>query len=105
MARLIKVKGSLPEPPAERKILKAPKAKLPPGSVTYRASNPKAKYIQPPFLRQQGRTKNEKLYYGNRSPKEKDVDFLSKYLLQSVDRSKATDVGVERAIAVMVSAI
>ena len=30
-----------------------------------------------------------------------DVDFLSKYLLQSVDRSKATDVGVERAIAVM----
>jgi len=26
---------------------------------------------------------------------------LSKYLFQSVDRSKATDVGVERAIAIM----
>ena len=118
MARLIKAKGSLPEPPAERKILKAPKAQLPPGFVTYRAPNPKAKHIQPPFLRQQGKTKNEKLYftetddiqrivetwlttYRHWAPKEKDVDFLSKYLLQSVDRSKATDVGVERAIAVM----
>ena len=118
MARLIKDKGSLPEPPAERKILKAPKAQLPPGFVTYRAPNPKAKHIQPPFLRQQGKTKGEKLYftetddiqrivetwlttYRHWAPKEKDVDFLSKYLLQSVDRSKATDVGVERAVAVM----
>ena len=118
MARLIKEKGYLPEPPAERKILKAPKAQLPPGFVTYRAPNPKARYIQPPFLRQQGKTKNEKLYftetddiqrvvetwlttYRHWAPKEKDVTFLSKYLLQSVDRSKATDVGVERAIAVM----
>ena len=118
MARLIKAKGSLPEPPAERKILKAPKAQLPPDFVTYRAPNPKARHIQPPFLRQQGKTKNEKLYftetddiqriletwlttYRHWVPKEKDVDFLSKYLFQSVDRSKATDVGVERAIAVM----
>ena len=118
MARLIKEKGCLPEPPAERKILKAPKAQLPPGFVTYRAPNPKARHIQPPFLRQQGKTKNEKLYftetddiqrimetwlttYRHWAPKEKDVNFLSKYLLQSVDRSKATDVGVERAIAVM----
>ena len=118
MARLIKAKGSLPDPPAERKILKAPKAQLPPGFVTYRAPNPKARHIQPPFLRQQGKTKNEKLYftetddiqrivetwlttYRHWAPKGKDVDFLSKYLLQSVDRSKATDVGVERAIAVM----
>ena len=118
MARLIKAKGCLPEPPAERKILKAPKAQLPPGFVTYRAPNPKARHIQPPFLRQQGKTKNEKLYftetddiqrivetwlttYRHWAPKEKDVDFLSKYLLQSVDRSKATDVGVERAVAVM----
>ena len=118
MARLIKAKGCLPEAPTERKILKAPKAQLPPGFVTYRAPNPKARHIQPPFLRQQGKTKNEKLYftetddiqrivetwlttYRHWAPKEKDVEFLSKYLLQSVDRSKATDVGVERAIAVM----
>lgn len=118
MARLIKAKGSLPEPPAERKILKAPKAQLPAGFVTYRAPNPKAKYIQPPFLRQQGKTKNEKLYFTETDdiqrivetwlttyrrwvPKEKDVEFLSKYLYQSVDRAQATDVGVERAVAVM----
>ena len=118
MARLIKAKGSLPEPPAERKILKAPKAQLPAGFVTYRAPNPKARHVQPPFLRQRGKRKNEKLYftetddiqrivetwlttYKHWAPKEKDVEFLSKYLLQSVDRSKATDVGVERAVAVM----
>lgn len=118
MARLIKAKGSLPEPPAERKILKAPKAQLPPGFVTYRAPNPKARHIPPPFLRQKGKGKNEKLYftetddiqriveawlttYRHWAPKEKDIEFLSKYLFQSVDRSKATDVGVERAIAVM----
>ena len=29
------------------------------------------------------------------APKEKDAEFLSKYLLQSVDRSKATDIVVE----------
>ena len=118
MARLIKAKGSLPEPPVERKILKASKAQLPPGFVTYRAPNPKARHVQPPFLRQRGKTKNEKLYftetddiqrivetwlttYKHWAPKEKDVEFLSKYLFQSVDRSKATDVGVERAVAVM----
>ena len=118
MARLIKAKGCLPESPVERKILKAPKAQLPPGFVTYRAPNPKARHIQPPFLRQQGKKKNEKLYftetddiqrivetwlttYRHWAPKEKDIEFLSKYLFQSVDRSKATDVGVERAVSVM----
>ena len=29
------------------------------------------------------------------APKEKDAEFLSKYLLQSVDRSKATDIVIE----------
>ncbi|KAF8162778.1 hypothetical protein B0H34DRAFT_650257 [Crassisporium funariophilum] len=118
MARIIKEKGAIPEPPAERKILKAKKAQLPPGYVTYRAPNPKAKHRQPPFLRQQGKDKKEKLYftetddiqriletwlntYRHWAPRDKDVEFLSKYLVQSVDRAVATDVGVERAVAIM----
>ena len=63
MARLIKAKGSLPDSPAERKIFKAPKAQLPPDLVTYCAHNPKARHIQLPFLREQGKTKNERLYF------------------------------------------
>jgi len=39
--------------------------------------------------------------YRHWAPRDKDVEFLSKYLVQSVDRAKATDVGVERAVAVM----
>jgi len=39
--------------------------------------------------------------YHKWAPREKDVEFLSKYLVQCVDRSVATDVGVERAIKVM----
>ncbi|PPQ70407.1 hypothetical protein CVT26_013824 [Gymnopilus dilepis] len=118
MARIIKDKGRLPSPPAERKILKPKKHELPPGFVVYRAPKPKARHIQPPFLRQQGKNKGEKLYftetddiqrivetwvmtYQHWAPKDKDVEFLAKYLVQSVDRAKATDVGVERAVAVM----
>ncbi|KAF8898269.1 hypothetical protein CPB84DRAFT_1962837 [Gymnopilus junonius] len=118
MARIIKDKGSLPEPPSQRKVLKPRKHDLPPGFVVYRAPKPKARHIPPPFLRQQGKKKGEKLYfteaddiqrvvetwvmtYQHWAPKDKDVEFLSKYLVQSVDRAKATDVGVERAVAVM----
>jgi len=39
--------------------------------------------------------------YSKWAPREKDVDFLCKYLVQSVDHHVATDVGVERAVAVM----
>ncbi|KAF8955572.1 hypothetical protein BDZ97DRAFT_279612 [Flammula alnicola] len=118
MARLIKEKGSIPEPPSERKILKPRKHELPPDFVPYRAPKPKARHLQPPFLRQQGKSKKDKLYftetddiqrvvetwvtaYKHWAPRDKDVEFLSKFLVQSVDRSKATDVGVERAVAVM----
>ncbi|KAH9484056.1 DNA repair protein rev1 [Psilocybe cubensis] len=117
-ARLIKQKGAIPEPPPKKKILKPRKHELPPDFVPYRAPKPKANHPPPPFLRQQGPNKGEKLYftetddiqavvekwvmaYRHWAPRNKDVEFLSKFLVQSVDRSKATDVGVERAVAVM----
>ena len=67
MAHLIKVRGSLLEPPAERKILrvKAPKAhwQLPVDFLTYRTPNPEAKYIRLDSLpEKQGKTRNKKLY-------------------------------------------
>jgi len=118
MARIIKEKGHIPEPPKEKKVLKPKKHELPPDFVPYRAPKPKAKYLPQPFLRQQGKTKKEKLYftetddiqrivetwvntYRHWAPKEKDVEFLSKFIVQSVDRAQASDVGVERAVAVM----
>jgi len=116
MARILRDKGSIPEPPKGRRILKPQKHELPLDFVPYIAPKPKARYVSPPCLRQQG--KGEKLYfketddvqrvvemwvtkYHKWAPREKDVEFLCKYLVQSVDRSKATDVGVERAVAVM----
>ncbi|KAF9533654.1 hypothetical protein CPB83DRAFT_873629 [Crepidotus variabilis] len=118
MARILRDKGSIPEPPKERKVLKAKKPVLPPDFVPYIPPRPKARHPSPPFLRQQGKNKGEKLYftetddvqrvvetwvntYNRWAPRDKDVEFLSKYLVQSVDRKRATDVGVERAIAVM----
>ncbi|KAF9480856.1 hypothetical protein BDN70DRAFT_931346 [Pholiota conissans] len=118
MARIIKQKGYIPDAPVERKILKPAKFVLPPDFVPYRAPPPRAKHRKPPFLRQQGKTAKEKLYftetddiqriveqwvnvYKNWEPREKDVEFLSKWIMQSVDRAQASDVGVERAVAVM----
>ena len=118
MARIIKQKGAIPEPPAERKILKPRKHVLPPDFVPYIAPKPKARHRTPPSLRQQGKEKGTKLYftetddiqrivetwvtaYHKWAPRDKDVDFLCKFLVQSVDRAKATDVGVERAVSVM----
>jgi DNA repair protein REV1 len=116
MARILRDKGSIPEPPKERKILKPRKHELPPDFVPYIAPKPKARHPTPPCLRQY--VKGQKLAftetddvqrivetwvmtYHKWAPRDKDVEFLSKYLVQSVDRSVATDVGVERAIKVM----
>lgn len=78
---------------------------------------PKAKYVEPPMLKQQGKTKGDKLYFhetddiqqvieawvtGFREhpPNQKDVDYFAKYLVQCVDGERSTDVGLERAVAV-----
>ena len=116
MARILRDKGTIPEPPRERKILKPRKHDLPPDFVPYVAPKPKARHLTPPYLRQQ--VKGQKLQfketddvqkvvetwvmtYSKWAPREKDVNFLCKYLVQSVDHHVATDVGVERAVAVM----
>ena len=79
---------------------------------------PQAKYLVPPTLKQQGKTKGEKLYFTQTDdvqdvieawvdrfkehlPNEKDVEFFAKFLVQCVDSTRSTDAGVEKAIAVM----
>jgi DNA repair protein REV1 len=117
-ARILKEKGTLPEAPTQRKVLKPKKPTLPPGFVVYRAPPPKARYYNPPALRQQGKSKKEKLVfteaddvqnvlekwvtaYKHWAPREKDVEYLSKFILNSVDGAKAGDRGVETAVMVM----
>ncbi|KAF4609103.1 deoxycytidyl transferase [Pleurotus pulmonarius] len=118
MARHLKATGKLPAPPKKRKVLKPIfRSSLTPSKI-HRRPFPKANFIQPAFLKQRGPKKGEKLYFSEiddvqklvekwvngfreTPPKEKDVEFFSKYLLQSVDGRQATDQGMERAIAVL----
>lgn len=116
-ARIIKKEGNVPDGPTRRKILKPAKPFMSPSRRRRRGPAPKAAYIQPPVLRQQGKEKKEKLCYfetddiqvvierwvtGYRhwAPKEKDIEFFSKYLLQCME-SKEGDTGLERAVAIM----
>lgn len=79
---------------------------------------PQAKYIEPPMLKQQGKTKDERLYFhetgdiqqvieswvtGFREypPNQKDVDYFAKFLVHCVDSGRSTDTGLERAIDVV----
>lgn len=118
MVRIIKAKGSIPSPPSQRKELKPRKRKPIPPHLLWRAPAPKARWVHPPILRQQGKTKTEKLFfteaddiqgvlekwvntYRRWPPKGEDVEFFTKYLLESVDGRKHTDVGVARAVAIM----
>ncbi|CCM04532.1 uncharacterized protein FIBRA_06713 [Fibroporia radiculosa] len=101
----------------ERKVLK-PSSKVSSSFVPYRAPPPQAKYLQPPFLKQQGKVKGEKLYFTETDdvqrvietwvdgfkefpPNQKDVDYFAKFLVQCVDSSRSSDTGVEKAVAVV----
>lgn len=118
MVRIIKAKGSIPSPPSQRKELKPRKCKPIPLHLLWRAPAPKARWVHPPILRQQGKMKKEKLSftetddihdvlekwvnaYRRWAPKAEDVEFFTKYLLESVDGRKHTDVSVARAVAIM----
>ncbi|KAH9842469.1 DNA repair protein [Rhodofomes roseus] len=99
----------------ERKVLK-PKSRSKSQSVPYyRPPAPRAKYIEPPFLKQQG--KDEKLYFTEKEdvqrvietwvdgfreypPNQRDVDYFAKYLVQCVDGLGLSDAGIEKAVAV-----
>jgi DNA repair protein REV1 len=115
MARQAKAQGVPPSKLAERKVLKAWKPRARP---VYRLPPPQARYIQPPFLKQKGKEKGSKLYFTETSdvqraigewvegfrehpPNARDVDFFAKFLLESVDGEKSSDVGIEKAVMVM----
>jgi len=100
---------------SQRKVLKPkPKKKQP---FIRRAPPPKAKFADPPSLKQQGKTKGTKLYFTEKEdvqrvieewvtgfreypPNQGDVDFFAKFLVQCVDSTRSSDTGVERAVAV-----
>lgn len=117
MARLIKKNGRLPTPP-ERKVIKPNKVTLPPGYKVWRAPPPRARYHIVPTLKQKGKTKKENISftdaddvqgvierwietYRHWPPRTKDVEYFSKFVIQSVDSSVAGDDGVMTAIKVM----
>lgn len=97
----------------ERKIIKA-SSRAP--SVPYRKKPPpQAKHPEPPLLKQQGKQPGEKLYFSETGdvqtvieswvkgfteypPKQKDVDYFSKFLVRNVE---SDDTGMEKTIAVM----
>ncbi|KAG1856657.1 hypothetical protein DFJ58DRAFT_716051 [Suillus subalutaceus] len=97
----------------ERKIIKA-SSRAP--SAPYRKKPPpQAKHPEPPLLKQQGKQPGEKLYFSETgdvqtvieswvkgfteySPKQKDVDYFSKFLVRNVE---SADTGMEKTIAVM----
>ncbi|KAG6902660.1 hypothetical protein C0995_013352 [Termitomyces sp. Mi166 len=118
MLRLIEKYGKLPTPPSKRKILKPRKRKPIPAHLLWRAPPPRARYVAPPILRQQGKQKDEKFLmtetadiqrvielwittYQRWAPKEQDVELFTKYLVNVVDGTQYGDVGVERAIAIL----
>ncbi|EMD34309.1 hypothetical protein CERSUDRAFT_107516 [Gelatoporia subvermispora B] len=100
---------------SQRQVLKPKPKKKQVG--LYRAPPPKAKYTDPPSLKQQGKTKGTKLYFTEKEdvqrvieqwvegfreypPNQGDVDFFAKFLVQCVDNGRSSDAGVERAVAV-----
>ncbi|KAG5641801.1 hypothetical protein DXG03_004167 [Asterophora parasitica] len=118
MLRIIRDRGRIPSPPSQRKILKPLKRKPIPDHLLWRPPAPKARWVAPPILRQQGKQKKEKFLftetgdiqgaiegwvktYRRWAPKEKDVEFFAKYLVAAVDGEKHTDVAMERAVAIL----
>ena len=107
----------------ERKVLKptsyrGKRSSKSPGFVFRPPPPPKAVFIERPTLKQQGKARGEKLYfsetedvqrvieawvdaYRESAPNQRDVDYFAKFLVQSVEGARASDVGVERAVAVV----
>ncbi|KAF7794734.1 hypothetical protein EIP86_005872 [Pleurotus ostreatoroseus] len=99
---------------SQRKPIKAKRLK---GKPIPKRPPPKARYREPPTLKQSGKEKGEKLYFTEKvdvqdvigqwverfkeaPPNAKDVAFFSKYLVRCVDRETSGDSGIERAVAV-----
>lgn len=115
-ARVLKKEGYVPDESTQRKVLKPIKPFTSPSRRRRRGPAPKAVYIQPPILRQQGNGKEKLCYfetddiqsviekwvtsYRHWAPKEKDLEFFSRYLLQCME-SREGDTGLERAVSIM----
>ncbi|KAG1725858.1 hypothetical protein EDB19DRAFT_1897724 [Suillus lakei] len=97
----------------ERKIIKA--SNRAPSAPYRKKPPPRAKHPEPPLLKQQGKQPGEKLYFAETGdvqtvieswvkgftdypPKQKDVDYFSKFLVRNVE---SADTGMEKTIAVM----
>jgi DNA repair protein REV1 len=118
MARHVKTGGST-NVTGERKVIKPfNRVRRSPSVPYHRRPLPRANHPQPPFLKQQGKEKGEKLYFtetedvqnvmeswveGFRAhpPNQKDVDYFAKFLVQCVDGERSTDVGIEKAVGVV----
>ncbi|OCH85466.1 DNA repair protein [Obba rivulosa] len=100
---------------SQHKVLK-PKPKKKQTGIR-RAPPPKARFADPPSLKQQGKTKGTKLYFTEKEdvqrviedwvngfreypPNQGDIDFFAKFLVRCVDSARSSDTGVERAVAV-----
>ncbi|KAE9408827.1 DNA repair protein [Gymnopus androsaceus JB14] len=114
-ARMLKTLGYIPEGTDERVDLRP--VEPDPGDVTY-LPPPKARFVQPPMLKQAGPTPGEKLYFIETDdvqriigewvmrfklypPNKQDIAFFAKWLVRSVDRAQAGDEGLLRAVAVV----
>ncbi|RPD55674.1 DNA repair protein [Lentinus tigrinus ALCF2SS1-7] len=109
--------------PGERKVLKptayrGKRSSKSPGFVFRPPPAPKAVFVERPTLKQQGKEKGEKLCFSETedvqgvieawveafresAPNARDVEYFAKFLVQSVDGARASDAGVERAVAVV----
>ncbi|KAJ3993538.1 hypothetical protein F5050DRAFT_1577402 [Lentinula boryana] len=115
-ARMLKTLGYIPQKADDEHVELRP-VEPDPGEVTY-LPPPKARFIQPPTLKQAGSTAGEKLYFVDTDdvqrvieqwvlrfklypPNKQDIAFFAKWLVKSVDRAQAGDEGMLRAVAVM----
>ncbi|KAJ3765498.1 hypothetical protein FB446DRAFT_794993 [Lentinula raphanica] len=115
-ARMLQTLGYIPQRTDEERVELRP-VEPDPGEVTY-LPPPKARFIQPPTLKQAGPTRGEKLYFIDADdvqrvieqwvtrfrlypPNKQDIAFFAKWLVKCVDKAQAGDEGLLRAVAVM----
>ena len=119
LARQAKSAGVSPLKLGERKVIKPYNGKGRRSSASYhRRPPPRANHPQPPSLKQQGKEKGVKLYFTEatdvqrvietwvegfreHAPNSRDVDYFAKFLVESVDGSRSTDAGLEKAVRVV----